>query len=88
MATEPRELTVLMDDVEAGMVSFCTDHFMDLIDKYKAVAVHLDSDHGIFFLCEHPATKEWEYHSLLELLDPEKPKEAGDNITPFRKPLN
>ena len=69
-------MEVLNVDHETGLATYIGPALYDLMDTFKVVAVHLDSEHELYFLCAHPVTAEWAWHSVIELVQPEieKPK--------------
>lgn len=57
-------------DHEIGLCTYAGPKLKELAEKFGAVVVHLDQEHDLYFLCEHPATKEWAFHSVVELMQP------------------
>jgi hypothetical protein len=73
-------MEVLNIDHETGKSTYIGPKLYDLMDQFGAVVLHMDEEHDLFLLCEHPVTKEWAYHSVIELM---QPAGSGGKVTPI-----
>jgi hypothetical protein len=62
-------LTHLQSNVEYGVATFATEQLDALIKKFGILAVHVDSDHELYVLCEHPVLKEMAWYTIPDLMD-------------------
>lgn len=62
-------LTHLQSNVDYGVATFATEQLDAMIKTYGILAVHVDSDHELYVLCIHPATKEMAWYTIPDLLD-------------------
>lgn len=63
-------MDALSIDHEIGLCTYVGPKLQETAEKFGAVAVHLDQEHELYFLCEHPVTKEVAWHSVVELMQP------------------
>lgn len=75
-------------DRDEGMATYGTRFIDEYIERFKPICIHLDPDHGLYFMCHHPVTKEFDYHSLLELISPERTDVVTKTVLPFARKDN
>lgn len=62
-------LSHLQSNIEYGVATYATEQLDALIKKFGILAVHVDSDHELYVLCEHPVLKEMAWYTIPDLLD-------------------
>ena len=61
-------LSLLLRSEGWDFVTFGTEQLEALIKKFGIYAVHVDDEHELYVLCEHPVTKVLTWHTIPDLL--------------------